>query len=207
LVEPLDEAERLLTLPRDADAADGLHLRQLADVRTGDERLLARAGHHDPAHFAVLREGPECPVDLRHGLGVQGVELVRTVDGEGRDALAPLDRDEAVRIRLCHDGSPSIRDWGSRGFPGRERYGTGGGGQWRRPRQAGATEPRTAPSTIRSGSKQRRARSRMDSAVTALIAASNSRSSARPRPSRRASARSPSCAALVWPRICHAPTV
>src|SRR5690606_25316615 len=136
------------------------------DVRAGDERLLAGAGHHDPAHVGVLREGAECPVDFRHGLGVQRVELVRTVDREGRDALAPLDRYEAVRISLCHDGSPSIRIGGSRVAAARKILGGARGAMPtaparapprprapRPPPQVGVVEPRTTPSTIRFGSK------------------------------------------------------
>src|SRR5690606_34836366 len=59
LRKALDGAEYVLSVPAHAHTRDGIHPGELADVRAGDERLLARAGEDDAAHLGVVAEPGE----------------------------------------------------------------------------------------------------------------------------------------------------
>ena len=87
-----------------AEFGVGLRLRRrevlhVADVRAGDERLLARAGEDE--HAGVLRLGfRECLFDGFEGVDVQRVQALRAVDGQGGYRV----------VHVEGDGVP-LHDW------------------------------------------------------------------------------------------------
>jgi hypothetical protein len=71
-------------------------LRELADVRSRDERLLARARDHDAAQRRVALRRGNRGAELLENLGVQGIQLFGSVDRDDADSLLGiLDADEA----------------------------------------------------------------------------------------------------------------
>ncbi len=74
-----------------ATAGRRLH-RQLVDVRAGDERLLARAGHDDDADAFVLLEIEHRSTQLVERLRVQRVEHLRAVDRDDRRRPVALEQ-------------------------------------------------------------------------------------------------------------------
>ena len=57
-------------------------LGQLADVRAGDERLLARSGQDDHAYDGIVLDVMKRSAQLLHGGHVERVENFGTVDGD-----------------------------------------------------------------------------------------------------------------------------
>jgi hypothetical protein len=69
--------------PRSANAELG----EVADVGAGDECLGPCAGEDDAPDRGVRLERGDGRVQVGDHLGVEGVELVRAVDRDGRDAV------------------------------------------------------------------------------------------------------------------------
>jgi hypothetical protein len=87
LLRRFEDAERL----GDVELIHASATFELGNVGTGHERLVPRAPHdHDP-DVVVPRELLEHLHELlAHGL-VEGVQLVRPVDGDGGDAVGDID--------------------------------------------------------------------------------------------------------------------
>src|SRR5207248_4244768 len=71
----------------------GPHRSHLGDVRAGDEGALAGAGEDDDAGVGALADRLG---QLAQRLGVQRVQRLRPVDGDGRDGRLVLDQDVLV---------------------------------------------------------------------------------------------------------------
>ena len=130
LGEALDPTENPLAVTTDLYPGEGVHLGQHPDVRAGDKRLFSRAGQDHTPHVTVSPHGLERSVQLADDVGVEGVELFRSVDGDGGDAVLPLHPYELCvghgALGMC------LRSMMNRGEGmGRETYSEGAG--WGQP--------------------------------------------------------------------------
>lgn len=63
-------------------------LRELFDIGSRNEGFVPRAGHDDGPDGGVLPQRSHCILDLCHRGLVQGIQLLRSVDGQESDGVA-----------------------------------------------------------------------------------------------------------------------
>src|SRR5439155_8548260 len=78
------------------------------DVGTGDERLVARAGEHDDPNLGVAGELAQPVAKLGQNLHFEGVERLRPVDLDDRDALVVADDDGYAATSTCDRRNSTI---------------------------------------------------------------------------------------------------
>src|SRR5205085_8728022 len=87
----LDEGEDELAALRSLLTAERCLLRELVDVGTRDEGLVAATGDDDRLDVFVFASDREDAIDLFDGFGVQRIQDFRTVDGQKENSVAKLD--------------------------------------------------------------------------------------------------------------------
>ena len=100
LGEGLDGPEDALPEEGELPSALRIQPRDLADVGAGHEGLLPRSGEDHRAHGPVRGGGREGLGKVLQGPAVEGVELVRAVDGDDGDAVLDL----VQHVRKIHIG-------------------------------------------------------------------------------------------------------
>ena len=71
----------------------------MVDVRASYESLLARAGHDDGLHRGISRNVSGALGESFDGVAVEGIQFIRTIDGDLRDPIA----DFVQQVRVGHD--------------------------------------------------------------------------------------------------------
>ena len=86
----LQDPEGLVPQLREGTARRGVRAVHLGDVRPGHEGLLPPAGEDHHPDVLALPDLPEAGVELVEGLGIQGVQGLGPVDGDGGDGVRRL---------------------------------------------------------------------------------------------------------------------
>ena len=95
-----DEGEDVLAALGDGEAGEGVGFGEGADVGTGGESSITGAGEDEDAEGGVGGEGGEDEFEFVEHLGVEGVEDLGAMEGEGGDGaiLFEVQRFEVVEL-------------------------------------------------------------------------------------------------------------
>ncbi len=91
-----DLAHQRLAQQREITSLNGAESVHFRDVGTGHERLGARPGQYHDAHLRIGGGVPEGIGQGLQGRGVEGIELVRALDGHGADGAVVSDSDQGI---------------------------------------------------------------------------------------------------------------
>ena len=91
-----DLAHQGLAQQREITSLNGAESVHFRDVGTGHERLGARPGQYHDAHLRIGGGVAEGIGQGLQGRGVEGIELVRALDGHGADGAVVSDSDQGI---------------------------------------------------------------------------------------------------------------
>src|SRR5262249_758822 len=94
----LERGEDVLSAARVLSSLERRKPRELGDIRSGDKRLVPSARDDQTAQARVRRGRRDRLIQETQDLGVQGIQLFRTVDGDRAGGADRRDGDELAHL-------------------------------------------------------------------------------------------------------------